>query len=562
MLKGPKDSRPSIDMNDDSELKKKFLSLKTYKDLAQLLGLSEEALRYFRHTQPYSVFPLQKKSGGFRTISAPTGPLKTIQRRLASVLNEVYGYRSPVHGFVPDRSIVSNAKIHVGRTWVFNFDLANFFPTIHLGRVRGLFFNKPFSLPYEIANAIAEISCYLGTLPQGAPTSPILSNLICGALDTKLKLLARLHHCQYTRYADDITFSCDSKMFPSAIAVVDVGKWKVSPELEAVIKGQGFEINEVKTSMRTTGARQVVTGIIVNKKINLSKSYLNAVRGMVHCIKTRGVGEAQQIFHDKFETKQSVKKKKILTEVVAGKVNHIGFVKGWDSTAYLSLASALRKEGVFVRKSSVSITGAASRKVLDQGVWLVDAGVSKEYAVQQSSGFSWGKYGIVTAAHAVGEYLKSGKWQQYEYVQVRRPHLGEGTVYKAKVIAVHSHADLALIEYPFSPLVSFRSGPGENIVQRDTVRILGFPHYHDGDSCTDQDFVVNATRIYSGIHHRVVVGSIVTGNSGGPVLNQKNEVVGIALKGQEIPAHFSDKDSLSSFTIAESLKLLLDGKMA
>ena len=97
---------------------------------------------------------------------------------------------------------------------------------------------------------------------------------------------------------------------------------------------------------------------------------------------------------------------------------------------------------------------------------------------------------------------------------------------------------------------------GQIPAPRDVVRILGFPHYHDGDSCTDQDFVLNASRVYSGIHHRVVVGSIIKGNSGGPVLNQKNEVVGIALKGQQIPAHFSDKDSLSSFAIAETLDLL------
>ena len=194
---------------------------------------------------------------------------------------------------------------------------------------------------------------------------------------------------------------------------------------------------------------------------------------------------------------------------------------------------------------------------LYRAVWIIDAGISAEYAIEQSSGFSWGNYGIVTAAHSVGEYDQSGNWAKFDYVRVRQPHLGDGAIFPVKILAVHPHADLALLENPFTPLVSFEKGIGEMISQRDTVRILGFPHYHDGDSCTDEDFVVSASRIYSGIHHRIVAGSIIRGNSGGPALNQHNQVVGTALKGQQIPAHFSDKDALSSFVIAETLDLLL-----
>jgi RNA-directed DNA polymerase len=555
-LKGPKGTRLSTAMAQAPDIKKQFLSLGSFDELANLLGLTSAGLRFFCHTKPYQTFALAKKTGGVRMISAPSGKLKTIQRRLAAFLLDVYGSRAPVHGFVRGRSIKSNAAPHVSRGFVFNIDLLNFFPSIHYGRVRGLFMNKPYSLPYQVANALAQLTCHLGTLPQGAPTSPIVSNLICGGLDAKLKSLARLHKCRYTRYADDITFSCTADSFPTAIASFNGTSWVAGVVLEGVISTEGFAINPTKTTMRLSGARQTVTGLIVNKKTNLSRNYVKSVRGMIGSLETKGLAKAEADFHAKYDTKQSLNKTKLFAKVIAGRVNHVGFVKGWDSSTYISFASRLRKQNIIIRKHPVDISQSASRSVLYQAIWLIDAGLSEECAVQQSSGFSLGKHGVVTAAHAVGEYDKSGKWKIFDYIQLRQPHLGIGAKFKAKVLRVHDHADLALIEYPYNPLVALQSGAGEVIEPRDVVNILGFPHYHDGDSCTDQDFAVNAKRVYSGIQHRVVVGSILTGNSGGPVLNQRNEVIGIALKGQQIPAHFGDKDSLSSFAIVEMLDLL------
>src|SRR5579862_8029792 len=190
-------------MNDNSPVKKKFLSLGSFDELATLLDLKPAGLRYFCHTQPYTTFRLAKKSGGYRIISSPSGPLKGVQRKLAAILLEVYGGRSPVHGFAHSRSIKSNATPHIKRRYVLNVDLENFFPSIHYGRVQGVFISKPYSLPPTVAKALAQLCCYLGSLPQGAPTSPIISNLICGGLDAKLKALARAHRCRYTRYRSE-----------------------------------------------------------------------------------------------------------------------------------------------------------------------------------------------------------------------------------------------------------------------------------------------------------------------------------------------------------------------
>ena len=159
---------------------------------------------------------------------------------------------------------------------------------------------------------------------------------------------------------------------------------------------------------------------------------------------------------------------------MAGRVNHIGFVKGWDSSSYISFATRLQKQSISLRKHPVLLTHAASRAVLYRIVWLVDAGTSEEHADHQSTGFSLEKYGIITAAHAIGNYDKSGKWTKFNYVKVRQPHLNSGSAYQSKVIAVSEHADLALIEYPVEPLVTLQRGVGERASPRDVVSLWGF----------------------------------------------------------------------------------------
>ncbi len=293
-------------MTDNSGLKQKFLALQNLNDLASLLGVKSSSLRHYCHAKPYRTFLLAKKAGGYRAISAPTGALKTIQRRLAAILLEVYGTRAPVHGFALDRSIKTNAASHVGRQYVFNLDLENFFPSIHYGRVQGMFTSKPYSLPQPVAKAIAQIVCHSGSLPQGAPTSPIISNMICGGMDAKLKLLARQHQCRYTRYADDLTFSFNGDNFPADISTPAGTGWLPGPELEATIKAEGFSINSSKNKMRRAGSRQVVTGLIVNKRVNIAGAYVKAVRGMVGAIEKKGMQQAEADFHAKYEEKQAL----------------------------------------------------------------------------------------------------------------------------------------------------------------------------------------------------------------------------------------------------------------
>ena len=150
-------------------------------DVASLLGVSVKKLRYLLFVRPeksrYLSFTISKRRGGQRQIKAPKFELKIIQRRLADILQDQITVRIPAHGFVRGRSIVTNANLHIHHRVVFNIDLKDFFPTINFGRVRGLFMAEPFNATQEVATNLAQICCHEGTLPQGAPTSPFISNI-------------------------------------------------------------------------------------------------------------------------------------------------------------------------------------------------------------------------------------------------------------------------------------------------------------------------------------------------------------------------------------------------
>jgi RNA-directed DNA polymerase len=197
------------------------------------------------------------------------------------------------HGFRPDLGISTNAASHVRRRWVFNIDLEDFFPSINFGRVRGYFIkNRHFGLDVASATILAQICCWRNELPQGAPTSPVVSNLLASPLDIALNRLARRERCTYTRYADDITFSTNKKSFPIAIAGPSQGSnglWEVGDDLRYRIFRCGFYINVRKTRMQHYWSRQEVTGLTVNAKVNIPNDYLKVVRSRVeHLISGKG----------------------------------------------------------------------------------------------------------------------------------------------------------------------------------------------------------------------------------------------------------------------------------
>ena len=258
-----------------NELRKQFFALNTREDIANLLNITDYHLRYHLYVPnkkpAYQKFLISKKNGGTREISVPVSALKIIQQKLNQVLQSVYAPKPSVHGFTPQRSIVSNAKGHINKKYVLNLDLDNFFTSINFGRVRGMFMHAPYNLNPEVATVLAQICCHNNCLPQGAPTSPVIANMICAKLDSNLQKLAQKCKCTYTRYADDITFSTSLSKFPSSLILSDnqTGQIQISQDLEEIIIQNGFLVNKKKLRLLNRNARQEVTGLIVNKKLNI-----------------------------------------------------------------------------------------------------------------------------------------------------------------------------------------------------------------------------------------------------------------------------------------------------
>jgi retron-type reverse transcriptase len=275
--------------------------IKNAKDLTNKMGISLKELRFLIYTQKlskrsdYVRFTMPKKTGGFREISAPKPKLKRLQYWiLDNILNKVE-VSEQTHGFVKERSIASNALPHVGKSVVLNVDLQNFFPTLSYARVKGLF--KSLGYSAEISTILAlltteaeqkeivldEEKLYLYTgqryLPQGSPTSPMITNLICRKLDKRMNGIANTLGFIYTRYADDMTFSSNE--------YVNINKmlyW-----LKNIIKDEGFILHPDKTRIMKKGSRQEVTGVVVNKKLSVNKKELKNFRALLYQIEQSGL---------------------------------------------------------------------------------------------------------------------------------------------------------------------------------------------------------------------------------------------------------------------------------
>ena len=381
--------------------REKFLSLKTPRDVATVLGIEYSRLIYHLHKVPvanqYVVFSLPKKGGGAREISAPISPIKLIQRNLTELLESVYSPRPSVHGFVAGRSILSNARLHTGSKHVLNIDLEGFFPSINFGRVRGMFLAHPYKLAPPAATILAQICCHKGTLPQGAPTSPTISNMICARLDGELQRLAKEHHCLYSRYADDITFSTRRQQFPEALAIPRSVATGIEVEpgtfLRQVILNNGFTINLKKVRLQRSNHRQAVTGLTVNEYPNVNRKLIREIRATLHNCKTKGLPIAESDYNSKYLGKKHVKPGRALPSLryaLKGKIEFLGMVRGKTDFLYIRFLKRLKDIAPDLVKT---IPAADNRELIERALWIVES------ETQQGTAFMLRGYGLVTCSH-------------------------------------------------------------------------------------------------------------------------------------------------------------------
>lgn len=298
-------------------------------------------------TNRYHTFLIPKKAKGFRTISAPCSGLKMLQTEINNLLKLLYHPSENVMGFVEGKSIASNAECHLRKFYVLNIDLENFFPSIPQARVWARLKLPPFNFSAEIASTIAGICCMdvheeidgknvvKNVLPQGAPTSPLLSNAVCGNLDRKLSGLAKRFNLNYSRYADDITFSGNTYVYKE-----DGDFWK---ELRRIVAEQNFKINESKTRLQRKGERQEVTGLTVGTKVNVSRKYVRDIRSLLYIWRRYGYNTALKKFTYYYLTdrRHAIKAgNDSMENVIEGKLDYLLMIKGSTDKVY----KRLRKE--------------------------------------------------------------------------------------------------------------------------------------------------------------------------------------------------------------------------
>lgn len=245
------------------------LSLLVGYELSYLLRASNSQQAFYRN------FNIKKKSGKLRKISEPLPSLKEIQRWiLDNILEKIVPSRF-AKAFIKKRSIKDNARFHRNQKFVLSIDVENFFPSIKFNRVYHLFRSIGYS--NSVSTILSNLCTLDDCLPQGAPTSPAISNIVCLRLDGRLSGYALRNKIRYTRYADDITFS----------GTFNPGR--VFNLVRMVLTESGFKINSDKTRLMEQHQRQEVTGIVVNKKLQTTKELRRYLRQNIYYIKKYGL---------------------------------------------------------------------------------------------------------------------------------------------------------------------------------------------------------------------------------------------------------------------------------
>lgn len=308
--------------------KQAFCRLHHVSDLCRLLKTDKRKLLLMAKRPRYKSFSVPKRDGGERHIDTPSPQLKKLQTQLNRYLQAVYFFEksSAAYGFIlgvrndqDRRNVVTNAKKHLGRPYMLNIDLKDFFHAVQQSKIVELFEGPPFTFTGDLPDILARLTTFNGRLPMGAPTSPVLSNFACQSLDVKLVRMAKEKRWMYTRFADDMSFSAH-RAFPQ-----DDKK-----AINDLIVAAGFKVNVKKVKLFGPNDDKIVTGLLLAKKVELAPGYLEQLQAEVDQLK-------QVMYVQNFQGELDSKWVDDFKLQVRGRLNFAGFVMGRRNETYVSL---------------------------------------------------------------------------------------------------------------------------------------------------------------------------------------------------------------------------------
>lgn len=519
------------------QLKATFSQLATRRDLAAALDVPywqfDWYVRRSAFRDRYRKFEVPKKSGGARLILAPRAGLLILQRKLLQLLSSAYSPTAAAHAFVADKSVLSNAQNHAGRRWVLNLDLEDFFTSITFPRVRGALLAKPFQCSNDVATAIAQLCCtpaayplpaadgavsvrVPGHLPQGAPTSPLLSNIVCAGLDGKLIQFARGKKVRYTRYADDLSFSGNHMRPPRQF--YDFEQGQVGTELAKLITASGFSLNANKTRLALRSSRQVVTGVVVNRVPNVTREYHRKIRLALRTWENHGESVSEKIYRSIFKLEPGTS----FRHSLSSRIGYLSWVKGPTHTVSRGLVD--RYNAAVGRPLTASLaTKRSKHDIIGSALWVLEGSSDTDSGLKlyNGTGFMVGENLVLTCAHVWHSSL--------EAFVCERPGERRPVSLEFKC----DHRDLALLRVDLGSVfrgklslaAKFELVPGAECMA------AGMPNYRVGDQPSFIPVVVSSIRNTSGIKRATVDKVLFGGMSGGPVLDKDGLVVGVVTHG-------------------------------